>query len=54
MGHGSSLSSVDLLLVSHAMSLVSIELAKPAKVLDADHRLRAAVTEGLLGQPPVD
>ncbi|MFE7423328.1 PucR family transcriptional regulator [Rhodococcus sp. NPDC057529] len=43
-----SLSSSDRLLVSHAVSLISIELGKPAKVVDAEHRLRAAVTRALL------
>lgn len=38
----------DRLLVAHAVSLISIELSKPAKVVDAEHRLRAAVTQALL------
>ncbi|TGD89422.1 PucR family transcriptional regulator [Mycolicibacterium sp. CH28] len=40
------------LLVSHAVSLISIEMSKPAKILDAEHRLRSAATKGLLADPP--
>ncbi len=46
------LSPTDRLLVSHAVSLISIELGKPVKVLDAEQRLRVTVTHGLLAQPP--
>ncbi|MFD6056945.1 PucR family transcriptional regulator [Rhodococcus wratislaviensis] len=42
------LPSSDRLLVAHAVSLVSIELGKPAKVVDTEQRLRAAVTQALL------
>ncbi|QSE88123.1 PucR family transcriptional regulator [Rhodococcus pseudokoreensis] len=42
------LSASDRLLVAHAVSLVSIELGKPAKVVDTEQRLRAAVTRALL------
>jgi purine catabolism regulator len=46
-----ALSASDRLLVAHARSLISIELEKPAKVIDAEQRLRTAVTLGLLGDP---
>jgi purine catabolism regulator len=36
------------LLVGHAVALLSIELAKPAGLIDAEHRLRKAVTLALL------
>jgi purine catabolism regulator len=42
------LSSPDRFLVAHAVSLISIEMDKPEKVLDAEHRLRMAVTRALL------
>ena len=45
------LSSPDRLLVSHAVALISIELDKPAKVLDAEQRLRSAVTQLLTTAP---
>lgn len=45
------LTPTDRLLVSHAVALVSIELAKPAKVLDAEQRLRAAVTTLMMAEP---
>jgi len=48
------LSAHDRVLVAHAMSLISIEMDKPAKVLDAEHRLRAAVTQALFAQPSVN
>nr|WP_271208990.1 PucR family transcriptional regulator [Rhodococcus wratislaviensis] len=35
-------------LISHAVSLISIELGKPAKIVDTEHRLRAAITRALL------
>lgn len=41
----------DRLLVSHAVSLISIELDKPARVVDAEHRLRAAVAQLAMTQP---
>jgi purine catabolism regulator len=44
-------SPAERLLISHAVSLISIEMGKPAKVLDAEHRLRAAATSGLLAVP---
>lgn len=43
------LSDAGRLLVSHAVSLISIALEKPARVQDAEQRLRAAVTRELLG-----
>jgi purine catabolism regulatory family protein/PucR-like helix-turn-helix protein/diguanylate cyclase with GGDEF domain len=33
----------DRLLVSHGVALISLELGKPARVVDAEHRLRTAV-----------
>lgn len=42
------LSNSDRLLVAHAVSLISIELEKPSRVLDAEQRLRTAVTQALL------
>lgn len=45
------LSNPDRLLVAHAVSLISIELEKPSRVLDAEQRLRAAVTQALLANP---
>ncbi|MBY4213351.1 PucR family transcriptional regulator [Rhodococcus fascians] len=38
----------DRLLLAHAVSLVSIELSKPAKVVDANQRLRTSTTQALL------
>jgi PucR family transcriptional regulator, purine catabolism regulatory protein len=46
-----ALTASDRLLVAHALSLIAIELEKPAKVIDAEQRLRTAVTLGLLGEP---
>ena len=46
-----ALSASHRLLVAHALSLISIELEKPAKVIDAEQRLRTAVTTALLGEP---
>lgn len=46
-----ALSASDRLLVAHALSLIAIELEKPAKVIDAEQRLRTAVTLGLLSEP---
>lgn len=43
------LSDSGRLLVSHAVSLISIALEKPARVQDAEQRLRSAVTRELLG-----
>jgi purine catabolism regulator len=34
-------------LVSHTVSLLTIELAKPARVIDAEQRLRTSVANGL-------
>lgn len=36
------------LLVAHAVSLISIELGKPAELVDAERRLRSGVTRALL------
>jgi PucR family transcriptional regulator, purine catabolism regulatory protein len=41
----------DRLLVSHAVALISLDLNKPAKVVDAEHRLRSAVTRLAITQP---
>lgn len=38
----------DRLIVAHAVSLLSIELGKPAKVVDANQRLRTSTTHALL------
>ena len=46
-----ALSTSDRLLVAHAVSLISIELEKPARVVDAEQRLRTAVTRALLTEP---
>lgn len=46
-----SLSAAERLLVAHSVSLISIELEKPMRILDAEQRLRVAVTQGLLGTP---
>jgi purine catabolism regulator len=49
------LPSPDRLLVAHAVSLISIELEKPTRVLDAEQRLRTALTHALITNPgPVD
>jgi purine catabolism regulator len=45
------LSTTDRLLVTNAVSLICIELEKPARVLDAEQRLRTAVTQMLLAAP---
>lgn len=45
------LTSPQRLLVAHAVSLISIELEKPSRVLDAEQRLRTAVTQGLIVNP---
>lgn len=37
------------LLVAHAVSLISLALEKPARVVDAEQRLRTAVTREMLG-----
>ncbi|MEW5808808.1 MAG: PucR family transcriptional regulator [Actinomycetota bacterium] len=42
------LSNADRLLVAHAVSLISIALEKPAGVVEAEQRLRTAVTYALL------
>ncbi|MCC6227496.1 MAG: PucR family transcriptional regulator ligand-binding domain-containing protein [Microthrixaceae bacterium] len=45
------LSNPERLLVAHAVSLISIELEKPSRVLDAEQRLRTAVTQALISRP---
>ncbi|MCW4354265.1 PucR family transcriptional regulator ligand-binding domain-containing protein [Hoyosella sp. YIM 151337] len=45
------LSPPDRLLTAHAVSLVAIELGKPAAVADAEERLRNAVTAALVTAP---
>ncbi|MDV3124353.1 PucR family transcriptional regulator [Mycobacterium sp. 21AC1] len=42
------LGASERLLVGHALALLSIELSKPARVLDAEQRLRKGVTQALL------
>jgi purine catabolism regulator len=42
------MSNTQRLLVAHAVSLISIELEKPARVVDAEDRLRSAVTRDIL------
>lgn len=46
-----ALSNPDRLLVAHAVSLISIELEKPTRVLDAEQRLRTVVTQALITGP---
>ena len=49
------MSNADRLLVAHAVSLISIALEKPAQVVDAEQRLRRAVThEMVCGTGTVD
>lgn len=48
------LSTTARLLVAHAVSLVSIAIEKPARVVDAEQRLRAAVTRTVLGGGDTD
>jgi len=48
-----TLSPAERLLIAHSVSLIGIELEKPVRILDAEQRLRVAVTQGLLGAPPV-
>lgn len=43
-----SLSGREQLLMAHAASLIAIELGKPAKMIDAEERLRSATTVALL------
>jgi purine catabolism regulator len=43
------LNNTDRLLVAHAVSLISLALEKPARVVDAEQRLRTAVTREMLG-----
>ncbi len=45
--------AAERLLISHSVSLISIELEKPMRILDAEQRLRVAVTEGLVATPPL-
>lgn len=45
------LSNPDRLLVAHAVSLISIELEKPSRVLDVEQRLRTAMTQALIANP---
>ena len=48
------LSSPDRLLLAHAVSLISIELEKPTRVLDVEQRLRTTVTAVLIAGQNVD
>jgi len=51
---GVPLSNPDRLLVAHAVSLISIELEKPTRVLDVEQRLRTTVTAALIAGQNVD
>lgn len=42
------LSAAERLLIAHSVSLISIEFEKPVGLLDAEHRLRVAVTTGVI------
>ena len=46
-----ALATSDRVLVANAVSLICIELEKPARVLDAEHRLRTVVTRALIRAP---
>ncbi|WP_416276337.1 PucR family transcriptional regulator [Mycolicibacterium sp. J2] len=48
------LSMAGRLLVAHTVSLVSIAIEKPARVVDAEQRLRSAVTRTLLAGGDID
>ncbi|MEN4474979.1 PucR family transcriptional regulator [Mycolicibacterium cosmeticum] len=48
------LSTTARLLVAHAVSLVSIAIEKPARVVDAEQRLRSAVTRTVLAGGDID
>jgi PucR family transcriptional regulator, purine catabolism regulatory protein len=50
---GDALTTSDRVLVANAVSLICIELEKPARVLDAEHRLRTSVTRALISTPQV-
>lgn len=47
------LTAAERLLISHSVSLISIELEKPMRILEAEQRLRIAVTRGLVANPPL-
>ncbi|MGV9743297.1 PucR family transcriptional regulator [Rhodococcus zopfii] len=51
VGTAEPLPPADRLLLAHAVSLISIELGKPAKVQSAEQRLRAVVTRTLFDAP---
>jgi PucR family transcriptional regulator, purine catabolism regulatory protein len=51
VGTPEPLSTTDRLLVAHVVSLISIELEKPAKVADAEQRLRTVVSKALMAEP---
>lgn len=51
VGSDRPLSSDERLLIAHSVSLISIELEKPMRILDAEQRLRIAVTQALIGAP---
>lgn len=51
VGTAEPLRPADRLLLAHAVSLISIELGKPAKVQSAEQRLRAVVTRTLVDAP---
>ncbi len=49
-----ALPAAERLLIAHSVSLISIELEKPMRILDAEQRLRVAVTHGLIASPALD
>ncbi|WP_232715090.1 PucR family transcriptional regulator [Gordonia metallireducens] len=52
VGSAVALQPEERLLVAHAVALLSIELGKPAKVVDAEQRLRTAVARALIDLGP--
>ena len=48
VGSAEPLAPPQRLLLAHAVALISIELAKPVRVVDAEQRLRSAATRALL------
>lgn len=51
VGSADPLTALQRLLVAHAVSLISIDLEKPARVVDAEQRLRSVVTQDLVANP---
>ena len=50
---GEPMSNADRLLLAHAVALVAIAVEKPARMVDAEDLLRAAVTRQLLSGPDI-